>query len=325
MPRGPRLDTPGALHHVIARGINQQPIFRDDSDRLNLVARIGEVLKYQAGVIYAWVFMANHFHLLLRTLKADLSTIMRRLMTGHAVAFNNRHRRSGHLFQNRYWSCLVEDDKYFETLVAYIHLNPVQTGPCIALGDLERYPWSGHAGLLGGLCQPWFDAESILGRFGRTSALAREAYFFQIEDFLRNRKREDFSGGGLIRSMGGRSEFLRNGRGRDRWAHDERVLGSSEFVERIMREIEMQAVESEIQQPFLELVEQAIPGVAYRHGLTVAQLTTGSRRRCVVKARNELVVEVSMRPGFRVIQLARRLNIAPKTIYRILATAKESA
>ena len=126
MPRKSRIDAAGALHHIICRGIEQTDIFVDDFDRDNFVERLGKILSETNTPCFAWALLPNHFHLLLRTGEVPLSTIMRRLLTGYAVSFNRRHRRHGHLFQNRYKSILCQDDPYLLELVRYIHLNPLR-------------------------------------------------------------------------------------------------------------------------------------------------------------------------------------------------------
>ena len=110
MPRKGRLDASGALHHIIVRGIERRKIFRDDSDRDNFLNRLGGILRDNQTRCFAWALMSNHFHLLLRTGIVPISNVMRRLLTGYAVSFNLRHRRSGHLFQNRYKSILCQED-----------------------------------------------------------------------------------------------------------------------------------------------------------------------------------------------------------------------
>ena len=102
MPRLARLDAIGVLQHVIARGIERREIFTDDKDRQSFLDRLGDILGETKTECFAWALIPNHFHLLVRTGLAPLSQVMRRLLTGHAVVFNRRHRRSGHLFQNRY-------------------------------------------------------------------------------------------------------------------------------------------------------------------------------------------------------------------------------
>ncbi len=112
MPRKARIDAPGALHHIISRGIERRKIFYNDADRDNFIERLETILTETSTPCYAWALIPNHFHLLLRTGKAPISTVMRRLLTGYAVSFNRRHRRYGHLFQNRFKSILCQSDVF---------------------------------------------------------------------------------------------------------------------------------------------------------------------------------------------------------------------
>jgi len=89
------------------------------------------------------------FHILLRTGPTPLSKVMRRLMTGYAVTFNRRHRRAGHLFQNRYKSVVCEENPYLLELIRYIHLNPLRAKLVEDLKALNKYPWTGHSAILG--------------------------------------------------------------------------------------------------------------------------------------------------------------------------------
>jgi REP element-mobilizing transposase RayT len=102
MPRRARLDAPGTLHHVMVRGIERGKIVTDDSDRENFVSRLGDLAANTQTTIYAWALLENHAHILLRSSTFHLSDFMRRFMTGYAISYNRRHRRWGHLFQNRY-------------------------------------------------------------------------------------------------------------------------------------------------------------------------------------------------------------------------------
>ena len=102
MPRKARIDAPGALHHIIVRGIERGIIFEDDWDRNRFVDRLGGIVEETGTRCLAWALISNHFHLLLKTGRVPVATVMRRLLTGYAVNFNRRHRRYGHLFQNRY-------------------------------------------------------------------------------------------------------------------------------------------------------------------------------------------------------------------------------
>ena len=110
MPRQARIDAPGALQHIMVRGIERRKIFRDDQDRDAFRERLGRILPESATPCYAWALMPNHAHLLLQTGRVPVATVMGRLLTGYAGTFNRRHRRHGPLVQNRYKSILCQQD-----------------------------------------------------------------------------------------------------------------------------------------------------------------------------------------------------------------------
>jgi REP element-mobilizing transposase RayT len=126
MPRHARLDVPGALYHVIVRGIERRAIVRDDFHRAAFVERLGDILGAAGTPCYAWVLLANHMHLLLPTGDVPLTTVVRRLSTGYAAAFNRRHRCRGYLLQNRCKSILYLNEPYLPELVRHLYLNPVR-------------------------------------------------------------------------------------------------------------------------------------------------------------------------------------------------------
>lgn len=126
MTRKARIDSPGALHHIIARGIGRKKIFNDDVDRQFFIDRFGMIIGQTQTQCLAWALIPNHFHLLLKTGTTPVSTVMKRMLTGYAMHYNRRHKRHGHLFQNRYKSILCQEDTYFKELIRYIHLNPLR-------------------------------------------------------------------------------------------------------------------------------------------------------------------------------------------------------
>ena len=176
MPRQARIDTPGALHHIIARGIERRKIFNDDEDRDAFIERLGTILDQTGTECYAWALIPNHFHLLLLTGSAPIATVMRRLLTGHAITFNRRHRRSGHLFQNRYKSILCQEDAYLLELVRYIHLNPLRAKLVADMDALGKYPYCGHATVMGTHDHAWQNVAVVLKQFGKKVVSARKGY-----------------------------------------------------------------------------------------------------------------------------------------------------
>jgi len=176
MPRQARLDAPGVLQHVMARGIERRKIFKDDKDRQSFLDRLAIILEKTQTQCYAWALIPNHFHLLLRTGATPLSNVMRRLMTGYAVTFNRRHKRAGHLFQNRYKSVVCEEDPYLLELIRYIHLNPLRAKIVEDLKALDKYPWTGHSTILGRRKNPL-----MTNRYGKNgSSAARRIAFSQF-------------------------------------------------------------------------------------------------------------------------------------------------
>jgi REP element-mobilizing transposase RayT len=237
MPRGPRLDAPGVLHHVVARGIERRPIFRGRPDYEDFVRRLAGLAAAGHWAVYAWALLPNHVHLLVRTGARPLGRSMRSLLTGYAGAFNRRHRRAGHLFQNRYRSIVVEEEPYFLELIRYLHLNPLRAGIVPDLRALARYPYAGHAALLGTVPRPWQATGEVLGRFASKPGAARGRYRAFVAEGVPLGRRPEFRGGGLVRSAGGWQAVVALRRGREAYRADERVLGTGAFVEALLREV----------------------------------------------------------------------------------------
>ena len=203
MPRKARIDAPGALHHIIVRGIERRRIFSDDQDRDNFIERLGDILTETKTFCFAWALIPNHAHILLRTGQSLLATVMRRLLTGYAVSYNRRHRRHGHLFQNRYKSILCQEDPYLLELVRYIHLNPLRAKIVKSLIEADTYPYSGHSAVMGKVQRDFQDTDYVLRRFGKKVPEARKAYRAYVAKGISQGRRPELAGGGLIRSAGG--------------------------------------------------------------------------------------------------------------------------
>jgi putative transposase len=120
--------------------------------------------------------MGNHAHILFKSGKKGISTAMRKLLTWYAVYYNRRHKRTGHLFENRYKSILCEEDRYLLALIRYIHLNPVRAGIIKTMEELDTYPWSGHSAVMGKSEYTCLDTDYVLLQFNDTKRKARNAY-----------------------------------------------------------------------------------------------------------------------------------------------------
>lgn len=209
---------------MIVRGIEHRDIFNDDHDRQMFMERFSRLLSETGVHCYAWALLSNHFHLLLMPTSTPLSFFMRRLLTGYAVSFNRRHKRSGHLFQNRYKSTVCEEEPYLLELIRYIHLNPLRAGMVANLEGLNQYEWTGHAVLMGNRRLDAQNADVILERFGKNSEAARQNYSLFISEGIAAGHRDDLVGGGLKRSQGERPDNKYE-------SCDERILGCGDFVD----------------------------------------------------------------------------------------------
>lgn len=240
MPRQPRLDYPGAIHHVMVRGIDGRDIFLDESGRNDFVERAGALFLATATACFAWALIPNHWHLILRTGLKPLWRVMLKLLSGFARTFNARHQRRGYVFQDRYKAILVEDDDYLDELVRYVHLNPIRAGIVEDVEALADYPWTGHAELLGNGPERLCSVEEVLARFGRTVAGARRNLSTWVEEGIAS---EGACAGTLEklaeRFAGHKPEANRR---LTRFAPKQhtRVLGSNRFVEEILLQVEEQ-------------------------------------------------------------------------------------
>jgi len=314
MPRKARIDMPGGLHHLIFRGIERKKIFQDDVDRKNLLGRLDKALISSETSCYAWALMPNHVHLLLRTGKVPLATVMRRLLTGYAVTYNHRHRRHGQLFQNRYKSILCQEDPYLLELVRYIHLNPLRARIVPDLRALESYPYTGHSVILGNQKNSWQDTGFVLGYFDRKVFLARRRYRKYVEEGVAEGKRPDLVGGGLIRSLGGWREVKKLGRGGDRLKGDERILGDSDFVMEVLK-----VSEEEMERRYRLKVagydlEKLASHAAKLFGLKMEELLRPGRYEKVVAGRSLFCYWAVRDLGISATELAKRIGISQPAV-----------
>ena len=338
MPRQARLDAPSVLQHVMARGIERRNIFGDDKDRASFLERLAVILEETQTQCYAWTLIPNHFHLFLRTGPTPLSTVMRRLMTGYAVTFNFRHRRAGHLFQNRYKSVVCEEDAYLLELTRYIHLNPLRAGLVEDLNALDKYPWSGHSVLMGKLQNPLIPerketpqpekqgqpeklsltlaektVDEVLRHFGSTLNDARQHYRAFVEKGLKQGRRPELQGGGLVRSSGGDKAELLGLKKEDREKSDQRILGSGGFVERVLsnsHRIEYQKIVRKI--PLPELVGRISKFLKTEKD----EVLFGNRKQINCHARNLICFIAVKSMGYKFNEIADTLKMHPVTAGR---------
>ena len=237
MARPLRIEISGGLYHLTSRGNERRDIFRDTRDREHFLELLAELPERFGSLLYAYVLMVNHYHLVLETPEPNLSRVGQWLNVSYGVWFNRRHDRSGHLFQGRFSSKLIEEDAGLMEVVRYVHLNPVRVGrlglskadrarqrtPAATRSEpslirerlkvLRRYPWSSYP-IYVGRSKPvaWLKVERVSSALGGRSLLQkREA----LREYTEAPVREGMVDSPWERLLGGL------------------VLGSEEFVARL--------------------------------------------------------------------------------------------
>ena len=198
MGRAWRIEYEGALYHILSRGNEQKDIFYDDQDRLLFLATIGEMSERFEIDVFAYVLMGNHYHLLLKTNRANLSKSMQWLGVTYTRRFNLRHFRSGHLFQGRFKSIIVQNDAYLMRLSCYIHRNPLRAGIVKRLAD---YRWSSYkAYAYGDKAPEWLITKQIFSQFKGIDKY--KAYREKVQRYAKEEKKllEDLRYGMIIGS-----------------------------------------------------------------------------------------------------------------------------
>jgi putative transposase len=318
MPRQARLDVPGALHHIMVRGIDKTNIFRDDQDRGLFLERLCLNVGEGQNTVYAWVLMTNHVHILFKSGKDGISSVMRKQLTWYAQYFNRRHKRTGHLFENRYKSILCDEDNYLLALVRYIHLNPVRADIVKTIEELDRYPWSGHRTIIGKAKQPWMDIDSVLTQFGDTRRKTINEYRRFIREGAGQGQIKELTGGGLVRSRGGWSQVMALRRRGQKEDFDQRILGAGEFVNHILQEAEerhlRQLKHARIGKNITKIIEEECK----LRGINPLELRGGGKRRVVSGTRAAIAVRGREELGLSAADIARHVGVSTSAITKAI-------
>ena len=171
-----RLEEPGAIHHVFARGVNRQPIFVEDEDFELYVRLLGDVVTDRGWLCLGFCLMPNHVHILVQTPEPNLGAGMQFLQSRYARAFNERRDRvgEGHVFQGPYGSKRVTSDLYLLRVAAYLAANPVTAGLCKAPAE---WPWSSEGFAARNIKLEWMRSELLHDRLyaitGRSDFVAK--------------------------------------------------------------------------------------------------------------------------------------------------------
>jgi REP element-mobilizing transposase RayT len=275
MARPLRIEFPGALYHVLGRGNQKQNIFLDDGDRGAYLKRVQRYKDEIGFILYAYVLMPNHVHLLIETNGEPLSKIMQLINLTYTQYFNKKYNKVGHLFQGRYKAFLCDRDEYLLSLVRYIHLNPVRAH----LVELpHEYPWSSHNEYLNGRGVN-ADPDVIMKMLSPDPAGARRQYEKFVNEALDTGKVESFY--------------------KPLW---HQVLGDEKFLSEVQRKVSTR--EKSLKRPSLAGILRAIEEVT---GVKGEDIVARKRDGRILFARG-LLVAVCREVGHRLVDLQPLLN-----------------
>jgi putative transposase len=174
MARPLRIEYPGAFYHITSRGNERKPVFKSKQDRMKFLDYLFSATERYGAQVHVYCLMDNHYHLLIETPLGNLSQIMHHINGAYTTYFNVKRGRSGHLFQGRYKSILVDMDEYAKELSRYIHLNPVRANMVSSPDDFQ---WSSYNQYIGNQKpEKWLTCDFILGYFGKNKKFAQKQY-----------------------------------------------------------------------------------------------------------------------------------------------------
>ena len=308
MARKARLTVPGAVHHIMARGIEGRDIFCDDEDRSFFLSLLSEGISRNRYRCYAWVLMNNHYHILIRVNEQPLSGLMRRLNSRYAIRYRKKYKGRGYLFQDRYKSIVTQDQGYIEQLVRYIHLNPIRAGVCRNMEELDEYPWSGHAVLLKRKVCRFQDTADILRRFACKGKSEVEEY------------REYIAEGIATEEQGDLLESLRksNTGAVDRKEYRCWVIGDREFARKAIESDKLNRVQLSAYIKKGITVERVIKEVAQQMGFQEEDVLRRGRQNSRSVLRKVVAALSHRRFGIPVTEIARYYGVEGSSVSRML-------
>lgn len=285
MTRPPRLDAAGNVTHVIARGNERRPLFRDDADREKYLGLLVEACGRHGARVFAYCLMPNHVHLAMQTGPVPVSRVVHDVHSRYALYFNRRYDRSGHLFQGRFQGLLVDRDAYLLEVVRYIHRNPVKAR---LAARPEDFAWSSHGAYLG-TAPPWLAVSEVLSLLAGSRPKARRLF----------------------------QEFVA-GTAAGRYDPDDARLGAVVGGDDFLRAALSKAGQPDLMRRTLT-VEAIVQRVAEREGVALADLSGASRLRSLSRVRSLCALLGRDAGGISLARTARFFRRDPSTISRDVA------
>ncbi|OPL17832.1 MAG: hypothetical protein AVO35_08105 [Candidatus Aegiribacteria sp. MLS_C] len=321
MARMMRADWQGAVHHVMARGIDGRYVFSSEQDKEDLLSRLALLVTELEFSVYAWAIMPNHLHLLVRTGKEPLWKLMHRLLTGYGLVYNRNYERRGHVFQSRFRSILVQEELYFVRLLRYIHRNPLEAGLVHGPESLAQYRWCGHGAILGKHMNIWQDTSYVIAYFGdKYGSDGISEYLKAVIEDCDDKFTNILVEGSFIIGRDGITPAVNDYR---EWTGCCRVLGDECFALDSLKRIRSSGADgirdrSDVHQG----IESLLIWVRKEYGITRQMLQGMSRNPSLCEARAVVSWVCTQRMGLSIADCMRLLGMSRSGVRKAIARAE---
>lgn len=295
MARKSRIEYNGAFYHVITRGNQRQKIFKDKQDYTKYLKILSDYKGRYKYLMYAYVLMNNHVHLLIQTQETPLSKILQGINQRYTIYFNKKYKTIGHLFQGRYKAILCNKDEYLLILLKYIHLNPVRAG---IVKDADKYEWSSHHYYIEKHDREdiIIDIEQVLGIFSKGKAKARRLYRVYMSE------KEEVGREDIYSTI------------------DQRILGDERFAEKVSEEYKAEVISTKRLKEYT--LGDIVSGIENAYGITLKELRSKGKYRDIMLCR-KLFSLVAREYGYKGKDIAGHIRKDPAVVTRYLKEKRE--
>ncbi|MBD3422704.1 MAG: hypothetical protein GF398_21530 [Chitinivibrionales bacterium] len=317
MPRIARFEYPGAMVHIMSRGLDGMKIFQDSMDRAFFLSHLRDGLKRTGYMCYAWTLMDTHYHLFLRTSELPMSFLMRSLNGSYGKYYNKKYHRRGYLFQDRFKSILCYEQDYARQMIRYIHLNPVRAGLVEGLEELATWDWCGHGFLLNApraTGRSFQNREEALRRFGKTENEAIDAYTsYLVEGLEKNRQK---AAGSLNFFLGNAMKQSTKGL--------PAIIGNPEFVRNARERNALRLSNLKAYQTDPDLLKEIADNVCSKYDITQQELLRQGRNNARSKARKDFIIRAHVHHHIPVSAIAQYLHLTLPPVSIILSKHRQT-
>ena len=303
----PRMVVPFAFYQVTSKSICGQKIFPDNTFKTFFLKELSLSLKSYSFQCLAWSIMDDHFYMVVKSSDISVSKFMQRLNSVYAKHFNRYNKRKGHLFEQRFASVIIQEDKGLDSAVSFVHLNPVRLNGC-TLDELDQYEWSGHKALANRLTDGIVDIEAVYSLFKCSDPVKKYCEFVKSEQ-------ADSKNQEIVAKIRTANRGCTSSRKAESW-----VIGDEDFVRRTLEQSKSIRVLRHIRENMT--ADQVLSIVSDAIHLDKEEILKQGRLNDISTARQLFAVAGTLYFEFTNICLARILGVSGSAVSKMVSRSK---